>query len=141
MKILVVDDDESLLRMMRSILKAERHEVFTARNGLLGYFGFLACRPELVLTDIEMPFQNGFEMISRIRNIDPCVCAVYMSGQVERYRTQLDTERRNHATAVLEKPFSCRDLSALISIDPQSWLRPTSGVGVGTLRQGFGPSA
>lgn len=141
MKILVVDDDESSLRMMRSILKAVGHEVFTARNGLLGYFGFLACRPELVLTDIEMPFQDGFAMISRIRNIDPYVRTIYMSGRVERYRGQLDTERRNHAAAVLEKPFSCRDLSVLISIDPQSWLLPASETGVGAFSQGFGPAA
>jgi DNA-binding NtrC family response regulator len=139
MKILVVDDDESSLRTMRSLLKAEGHEVFTARNGLLGYFGFLACRAELVWTDIEMPFQDGFAMISRIRNINPRVRTIYMSGEVQRYHSQLDAERKNHAATVLEKPFSCRNLSEIISIDPKSWLLPPSQIEVGAFRQSFGP--
>ncbi|MGH7827056.1 MAG: response regulator [Candidatus Binatia bacterium] len=141
MKILVVDDDESSLRMMRSILTAERHEPYTARNGLFGYFSFLVYRPELVLTDIEMPFQDGFEMMKQIRNIDPLARTIYMSGEVERYYTRLDAERRNYAAAVLEKPFSRRDLSALISSGFRSWLRPESGARLNVSGQGFGPSA
>jgi DNA-binding NtrC family response regulator len=140
MKILLVDDDEWLLRNMRRILAAEHHEVCTARNGLFGYFAYLVCRPELVVTDIEMPFQDGFEMMRQIRNIEPGMRAIYMSGEVEHYGGQLDAECRNHAAAVLEKPFSHRDLSAVIARNSQVWLVPASRW-VGTARRGLGPSA
>lgn len=141
MKILVVDDDESSLPVVRTILKAERHEVYTARNGLFGYFGFLVCRPELVLTDIDMPFQDGFEMMRQIRNIDPAARTIYMSGEVERHATRLDAERRNYAAAILEKPFSRRDLCAMIRNESDLWLVPPVRRRVGVARQGFGPSA
>jgi len=114
-KILVVDDDNSFLCILREILEAEGHEVYTAGDGSYGYSRFLANKPDLILTDIHMPIKDGIEMMQSIRNIDPAVRTIYMSAELDRYHLRLEQERQKHAVILLGKPFSRGDLVALVS--------------------------
>ena len=114
-KILVVDDDNSFVCVLREILEAEGHEVYTASDGSYGYSRFLVSRPDLILTDIHMPVKDGIEMMQSIRDINPAVPTIYMSAELDRYRLRLEEERQKHAVTLLNKPFSKGDLVALIS--------------------------
>ena len=80
MKILIVDDNTVILSVIEAILSQENHEVFIASNGVLGYNQFLNIRPDLVVTDIEMPWQDGIAMMHAIRRHAPMVRTLYMSG-------------------------------------------------------------
>lgn len=119
-KILIVDDDEKLVYVLREMFQAEGYQVRTANNGKLGVRWFLLFEPDLVLTDIEMPEANGFEMMNRIRIYDPRARVIYMTGDVARFRAQLKEEMRAHGARVVSKPFSKKELFRLIGEESQS---------------------
>jgi len=66
-RILVVDDDESVLRLATEALEAEGFAVFQARNGTQGIDLFRKVNPDIVLTDAMMPVMDGLEFCSRLR--------------------------------------------------------------------------
>jgi CheY-like chemotaxis protein len=112
--ILVVDDDELLARMVAELLRVEGYEVWTARDGLQGYSSYYQHRAQTVVTDIDMPELDGFEMMRCIRGINPRAKAVYMSGAPEQYRPTLISEAQNFGATVLRKPFEEVELITLI---------------------------
>jgi CheY-like chemotaxis protein len=119
--ILLVEDDELLGRMIAEFLRGEGYHVRTARNGLDGYLSYYHDQTGTVVTDIEMPELDGFEMMDCIRDINPSVNTIYMSGAAERYRETLAAEAVKFGAAVLRKPFASSDLLKLIicsSVEP-----------------------
>jgi DNA-binding response OmpR family regulator len=107
MKILVIDDDLLLLRMILRILAAEGHEVFTASEGSRGMAIYRRENPDLVITDIVMPEQEGLETILTLRRDDTGVKIIAMSGTDTE---MLDIARLIGADAVIEKPFRPHEL-------------------------------
>lgn len=69
-KFLVVDDSMVIRKMVRSSLEKEGHEVVQAENGQEGLDIYSSGEFDLVVTDINMPIMNGFEMTEKIRSID-----------------------------------------------------------------------
>ena len=59
-RILLVDDDKTLLRLMREALTKADYEVMTASNGIDGLQELYAKQPDLMILDVMMPRQNGF---------------------------------------------------------------------------------
>jgi two-component system, NtrC family, sensor kinase len=66
-KILVVDDEPKNLRILQIRLEANGYTVFTATNGQEALEQIKACRPDLILTDLQMPGMDGFEVCRRIQ--------------------------------------------------------------------------
>ena len=66
-KILVFDDEPSILLMIKKMLEKEGHEVDLALNGKDGMELFEKNRPDLVITDIIMPQKEGLETIIELR--------------------------------------------------------------------------
>ncbi len=66
-RVLVIDDDEALLDVVREFLRSSGYEVETARHGFLA--GYLAGhhRPDVILLDIMMPGLDGYEVLSLMR--------------------------------------------------------------------------
>ena len=62
-KILIVDDDLSILRSYQKYLESEGYTVFTADDGRAGYIAIEKERPDLVLLDINMPVKTGLELL------------------------------------------------------------------------------
>lgn len=69
-KIMVVDDEESLLELMKAILESNNYEVTTALNGEECLEKLKKEKPDLVLLDMMMPGMSGREVCDRIRK-DP----------------------------------------------------------------------
>ena len=67
MKILLVDDAQSVAMILTARLKSFGHQVLVAENGAVAVNSFREFAPDLVLMDIEMPVMNGFEATDRIR--------------------------------------------------------------------------
>jgi len=67
-KILVVEDNEQNLILMRQILTHQGYDVLEATDGLTGLVMARTHMPALVLLDIQMPVMNGFAVIREIRN-------------------------------------------------------------------------
>lgn len=66
-KILLVDDSNTVLLMVRLILSQGRYELFTARNGREGVERAREERPDLILMDVVMPEMNGLDALVEIR--------------------------------------------------------------------------
>ena len=86
MKVLVVDDNKDLADFIQSVLEGEGMEVMSANDGIDGYADYLSFKPDLVITDIQMPGGTGFEMMRHIRTHKPMIKTVYMSGDIDAYR-------------------------------------------------------
>ncbi len=115
MKVLIVDDDQAIATIVQFLLEDEGHEAKLALNGREGYLIYLQFLPDLVITDIQMPEENGLELISRIREHDPQVKTIYMSGDLNQFYPLLKKERTKYPINFLEKPFSRKELIGQVS--------------------------
>lgn len=68
-RILVIDDDPHVLRMVNLTLSKQGAQVYTAANGMEGLTQFYACRPDLVILDVMMPDIDGWDICARLRQI------------------------------------------------------------------------
>lgn len=79
-KVLLVDDDELVRRVVRTFLERAGHQVAEAGNGVEGLEVFASEQPDIVLTDILMPRMNGLEMIVELRRLRPQIRVIAMTG-------------------------------------------------------------
>ena len=115
MKILIVDDNVELASIIQMMLEAEGYEVRKAQDGPEAYITYLGFKPDLVLTDLHMPEENGLELMKHIRIHNPGVRTIYMSGDFGRYWGLLEEEEERYRVGVLEKPFSKDELMSMLS--------------------------
>jgi DNA-binding NtrC family response regulator len=113
-RILIIDDDDSLRRMLGEVLRAEGHEVVLAAGGREGLEVCRAVQIDLVLTDLCMPEQEGLETIAGIHHEFPQIAIVAMSGKRFAH-SMLPVARQFGAVATLEKTFSADELLATVS--------------------------
>jgi CheY-like chemotaxis protein len=80
--ILVVDDEESIRRVLRQTLERHGYRVVTANDGAEGSVAFAQHRDEikLVITDVDMPFMSGPNLIRAVRQMNPQVKFILSSG-------------------------------------------------------------
>ena len=116
MKILVIDDERSVRRMVAKMLAADGHEVIAAADGVEGLAVFRRERPAVVVTDIIMPNQEGMETIMALRHEDPRVRIIAMSGSgtPDGELNYLRMAKLLGADASLEKPFRAEELRAVV---------------------------
>lgn len=81
-KLLFVEDDAQLLYMVRSGLEdlIGGYEILTAVNGKEGLQQWKKQTPDMIVSDIEMPVMNGFEMVSKIRQTDGRTPIIFATG-------------------------------------------------------------
>ena len=78
--ILIVDDEESILTSLSSILQDEGYEVVLAKNGTEALRVYTMDPPDLMLLDIWMPEMDGMETLRRVRELVPTAQVMMMSG-------------------------------------------------------------
>ncbi len=115
MKVLIVDDDRAIASFAQFLLEYKGHEVRLALSGAEGYLIYLQFLPDLVITDIHMPGESGLELINHIREHDPLVKTIYMSGDLNHFYPLLEEERTKYPVNFLEKPFSGKELIGRVS--------------------------
>ena len=81
-KLLLVEDDESLAYIEKTGLEdiIGGYEVSTAKNGKEGVKAWEEIHPDVIISDIDMPVMNGFEMVERIRETDGDVIIIFTSA-------------------------------------------------------------
>lgn len=92
-KVLVVDDEEALLYLYRAVFLEKGFEVFTASNGAEGLKKFHEVNPHIVLSDIDMPKMNGFELFEAVQEIDKEIVFFLYSGGVTPERKERAKEK------------------------------------------------
>lgn len=66
-KILLVDDDPRVVKIMRLVLRQEGYEVITASDGIEGLHATWAHEPDLILLDIKLPRKDGWEVLNELK--------------------------------------------------------------------------
>lgn len=83
LKLLIVEDDEIILKILVDILKDEFTELLTAQDGEKGLKLYKRERVDIVVTDMKMPKLNGKEMIESIRSIEPTQIIIAISSHLD----------------------------------------------------------
>ena len=105
-KVLIVDDEAYIRRVVELTLANKGYEVITAANGKEGLEKFKSCDPDIVITDIKMPGMDGRALCEQIKNLENdklCLIIVITCSASEASFGWLDNM---NDTLLLEKPFS-----------------------------------
>ena len=108
-RILVVDDDESIIESVRFALQERGYDVIVAHDGSEALMRVERDAPDLILMDMIMPKRSGFSVLDRLGKFpSQCPPVIMMSGSAEpRHR---DYAESRGVTLFLSKPFEMTDL-------------------------------
>ncbi len=112
--ILTVDDSASMRALLRASLTAPGFRIEGAEDGEHGLERMHEVQPDLLVTDINMPKMNGFELIEAVRGV-PEFCRTPILVLSTEFSDDKKARARNAgATAWLTKPFDAEKLGAAI---------------------------
>src|ERR1044072_7966349 len=110
-RILIVDDEPQLTRVLRTGLKSRGYDVRAAADGLAGFEAFNDWHPDLVITDLAMPNVDGLELCRRLRAISQVPIIVLSAKGEEKTKVEaLDIGADDYVT----KPFGIDELLARV---------------------------
>jgi two-component system alkaline phosphatase synthesis response regulator PhoP len=110
-KILVIDDEPSIVNLVTAYLKPEGYEVHTAMDGPSGLKAARAFKPDLIILDIMLPGMDGIELLSRLRR-ESEVYVILLTAKTE--ETDKVVGLSVGADDYVTKPFSPRELTARV---------------------------
>ncbi|MCA9737189.1 MAG: sigma-54 dependent transcriptional regulator [Gemmatimonadota bacterium] len=110
-RILVVDDETSILDSLRILFKGEGFDVSTALGGTQGLEALETQHPDVVLTDIRMPGATGIDVLQRAREVDPEMPVILMTAQASLQSAMRAVNEG--AYYYLQKPFANDELIAI----------------------------
>ena len=110
-KVLVVDDEPQITRVLRHSLTAHRYDVRTAADGVSALDTFHDWHPDLIITDLQMPEMDGIEFCREIRKVSKLPIIVLSVRGEEKTKVQaLDAGADDYVT----KPFGIDELLARV---------------------------
>jgi len=109
-RVLVVDDDETDRLGLAAVLRSNGHEIVLARDGNEALDLYLQEHVHVVVTDIVMPGRDGLSLISVLREVDPRVSVVAVSGKSP---SKLEASKI-YGARVFTKPFDRKRLLAAV---------------------------
>ena len=114
-RILIIDDEESVLLSLQRMVEWAGHEVVVATDGAQGLALQRENPAELIITDMIMPGRHGLDVIAELRRTHPDVSIVTISGG--KWRNNVDylpLARKLGVRMVMDKPF---DMSELLRVE------------------------
>lgn len=115
MRILVIDDDEQMRKLLRQVMEWSGYEVVEAEDGRAGMRMQEQLQADLVITDLIMPEQEGLETITALKEMYPGVKIIAISGGgrigPEAY---LPAAKELGADKVFSKPFDVKELAEAV---------------------------
>jgi two-component system KDP operon response regulator KdpE len=110
-RILVVDDEPQLTRVLRTGLTSRGYDVRAAADGVAGFETFTDWHPDLVITDLAMPVMDGLELCRRVRAVSAVPIIVLSAKGEEKTKVEaLDIGADDYIT----KPFGIDELLARV---------------------------
>jgi DNA-binding response OmpR family regulator len=115
MKVLVVDDDESIRKFLEVTLKAEGHEAFSAQNGEEAVQLAKSELPDAILLDIRMPEIDGWEVLRRLRKDERTkkIPVIFLTAMPPS-QSNLATSHILNADAYITKPIDPEEVSLIL---------------------------
>jgi two-component system KDP operon response regulator KdpE len=128
-RVLVVDDEPQITRVLKTVLSSQGYQVRTAAEGESALTNFKEWSPELVITDLYMPHMDGVELCRRIREVSSVpIIVLSVKGEEKSKVEALDSGADDYVT----KPFGIDELMARV----RAALR-RSGAGAGQEEASF----
>jgi two-component system KDP operon response regulator KdpE len=110
-RILVVDDETQITRVLKTTLSSQGYEVKTAAEGESGYQAALDWLPDLIITDLSMPGMTGVELCRAVRKrVQTPIIVLSVRGEEKSKIEALDAGADDYVT----KPFSVNELLARV---------------------------
>src|SRR5213592_681146 len=110
-RVLVVDDEPQITRVLRTVLSSQGYQVRTAAEGESALSNFKEWSPELVITDLYMPHMDGVELCRRIREVSSVpIIVLSVKGEEKTKVEALDSGADDYVT----KPFGIDELMARV---------------------------
>ena len=110
-RILIIDDEQSILNLVTAYLRPEGYEVYTAQDGTTGLQAARAYKPDLIVLDIMLPGMDGVELLTRLRR-ESDVYVILLTAKTD--ETDKIVGLSVGADDYVTKPFSPRELVARI---------------------------
>src|SRR5271166_3067947 len=113
-KVLLVDDDLTMVQMVAELLRQEGHEVFPFSNGNAAVSALAAHSPDLVITDLyfDKTRAHGLEVVQKARALTPPAVVIVITGYGT-IETAVEA-MKNGAFDYLEKPFKVEELKLCV---------------------------
>lgn len=121
--IVVIDDDAGTRLLVTQVLKKEGHEVMAADDGAKGLALFREHKPALVVSDVQMPALDGFEVLDRVRGDSALAATPVILLTSLQDRNSMRLGMTTGADDYLTKPFAPQELREAVSAQLNKRLR------------------
>jgi two-component system cell cycle sensor histidine kinase/response regulator CckA len=108
--VLLLEDDDSVRELIGRALRANGFDVVAAASGEQALELEFDARVDLLLSDVMLPDQNGFEVANQIHARSPHIPIVFMSGYYD--QAVAEAAHLDISSTILQKPFAMADLLA-----------------------------
>ncbi len=113
LKVLIVDDEESIIRLMKSILKRAGHkDVVVKSKGKQALNALKTFRPDVIFLDLLMPDMDGYQVLAEIKKMKIKTPVVFISGKLG---LQRDEFIKKGAFDLIKKPFDVSDVFEVLN--------------------------
>jgi DNA-binding response OmpR family regulator len=113
MKVLICEDDEMVLKMVEFKLQKEGFEVYLANDGKEAIDKIAEIRPDIIITDIMMPYLTGLEIVHQVRKQMNLKTPIIIVSSIGLEKTVLEAFQLG-ADDFITKPFSPNELSVRV---------------------------
>ena len=113
-RILIVDDDTSMLQLLKRHLSNAGYEVLTAEDGVAAGRHVLKARPDLIVADVGMPYMDGFELVAALKadSATRDIPVVFLTSRED----VADYAKELGAVAYLHKPVLADRLVEIVAL-------------------------
>ncbi|MCL6259639.1 response regulator transcription factor [Aquiflexum sp. TKW24L] len=111
--ILIIEDDKLISSLLNFRLKKDGYHVTTAEDGLTGMDAIDASKPDLIITDVMIPFKTGIEIINHAKKVYPKVPIIVLSSLGEEEATVMEAFNLGVSDFV-PKPFNPNELAVRV---------------------------
>jgi DNA-binding NtrC family response regulator len=124
-QILVIDDDEQVLKCLSRALKNTGYTVHTFDNAVDGLAFLEDTAVDVVISDHMMPGMKGTELLSKLRERYPDICRILLTGKAD-YNDALQAVNEGEVFRIITKPFETEGIKAIIrmALDCKFGLQP-----------------
>ena len=114
-RILIIDDDPDVRRLLKIALEKNKHAVLEAGDGVEGVRRWREAKPDLVITDLMMPGKDGLDTLFELVSLDPRVKVIAMTGGNWREAVdRLHDARLFGAVRTVAKPFTLSEMLRVV---------------------------
>ena len=109
-KVLVVDDEIHIVHVVAIKLRNNGYEVITAQDGAEAFDLVLSEKPDIVVTDYQMPVMTGVELVRKLRQCEQTKDIPVIMLTARSFAIEDDQKEKLNISEFLSKPFSPREL-------------------------------